>query len=102
MYILVTAANSSLAHKIKNSLNADSVLMGDYLELPEFLVKSGKMLILPDPSSSSYAHQMLALCLDKNIDKVYILRHPEKELLLASKQLFFEYGIDILAVDDSI
>ncbi|HZX57443.1 MAG TPA: hypothetical protein VFE54_01910 [Mucilaginibacter sp.] len=102
MFTLITAANTSSAYQLKNSLNSENILLGDYLELPEFLVKSGKILHLPEPQSSSYTHQMLALCLDKNIDTVYALRKPEIELLFASKQLFNEYDITILASDDKI
>ncbi len=102
MFTLITAANTSSAYQLKNSLNNENILLGDYLELPEFLVKSGKMLRLPDPQSFSYTHQVLALCLDKNIDTVYALRKAEIDLLLASKQLFDEYGITILASDDKI
>jgi hypothetical protein len=102
MFTLITAANTSGAYQLKNSLKSESVLLGDYLELPGLLVKSGKILVLPDPQSASYTHQILALCLDKDIDKVYALRQPEAELLLASKQLFYEYGITILTADDKI
>jgi len=102
MFILITAANTAAAYQLKSSLNSESILLGDYLELPGLLVESGKILVLPDPQSSSYTHQVLALCLDKNIDTVYALRKPEIELLLASKQLFHEYGITILPSDDKI
>jgi len=99
MYTLITAANSSEAYALKNSLNSSDVLLGDYFELPEIMVASGKMLRLPDPASGSYAHQVLTLCLDKNISTVYPLRQPEVELLLNSRQLFNEYGINILIHD---
>ncbi len=102
MFTLITAASTAAAYQLKNSLSSEDVLIGDYVELPELLVKAGKILMLPDPQSASYTHQMLALCLDKNIDKVYALRKSEIELLLASKQLFHEYGITILAFDDKI
>lgn len=102
MHTLVTAAASDRAYSLKNSLNTDDVVLGDYLELPELLVRSGKMLQLPAPQSASYTHQMLALCLDKNIGTIYVLRKAEAELLLNSKTLFYEYGIDILAVDDPL
>ena len=102
MYRLITAAASARAYSLKNTLNTDHILLGDYLELPELLVKSGKIIRLPEPQSASYTHQMLALCLDKNIDTIYVLRKAEVELLLNSKQLFYEYGIDILAADDPL
>ena len=102
MFTLITAANSAQAYGLKSKLDTDNVLMGDYLDLPEIMVTSGKILKLPDPQDASYTHQMLALCLDKNIDKVYALRKTEIELLLQAKTLFYEYCIGILAADDPL
>jgi hypothetical protein len=102
VYILITAANSSEAYSLKNALNADNILLGDYMELPDLLVKSGKVLRLPDPNNIAYTHQMLALCLDKQVDTIYPLRGREKHLLLDAKQLFHEYGIQIKIPGDKI
>lgn len=102
MFTLITAANSSAAYKLKGMLGEKDILMGDYLDLPEILVRSGKILQLPDPNHTSYAHQMLTLCLDKNINEVYAMRKEEAGILLNTKQLFSEYGIDILAGDDKV
>ena len=101
MYTLITAANASRAHSLKSKLGADLILLGDYEDLPEFLLNSGKMISLPAPGEPSYVHRMLTLCLDKNIDKIYPLRQNEAKLLLNSNQLFTEYGISIIA-DDKI
>lgn len=97
MYTLITAANSSEAYALKNTLTAADVLLGDYLELPEILIRSGKIIQLPDPADASYAHRMLTLCLDKNIEAIYPLRRHEIDLLLNSRQLFSEYGINIFS-----
>ncbi|HEY4197092.1 MAG TPA: hypothetical protein VGM63_16230 [Mucilaginibacter sp.] len=102
MYTLITAANSSGAYSLKNTLAADHTLLGDYLELPDLLIKSGKVLRLPDPRNAAYTHQMLALCLDKDIDTIYALRDEEMHLLQNAKQLFIEYNIIIKAADDKI
>ena len=102
MYTLITAANSSGAYSLKNTLTADHTLLGDYLELPELLIQSGKVLRLPNPQNAAYTHQMLALCLDKDIDTIYALRDEEKQLLLNAQQLFIEYNIIIKAPDDKI
>lgn len=96
MNVLITAANSAEAYQLKSKLNAWSILLGDYLDLPEIMIKSGKMLRLPDPKSVSYMHEMLTLCLDKNIDTLYVLREDEAVLLKESEQLFTEYGIAIV------
>jgi hypothetical protein len=90
--ILITSAVSARAHKIKNSLNNDEVVLGDYNELPNFM----GMLKLPNPASDTYAHEMLTLCLDNNIDSVYLLNKQEEDILLLSEQLFKEYNINII------
>jgi hypothetical protein len=102
VYILITAANSSEAYHLKNKLGKDHILLGDYLELPEILLQSGKIVKIPDPESVSYTHQMLALCLDKQVDTIYALRQQELQLLVNSQQLFYEYGIEIKSPDDKV
>lgn len=99
MYTLITAANSAEAYGLKNTLNTDHILLGDYMELPDVLIRSGKVFKLPDPQNAAYTHQMLALCLDKNVDTIYALREQEKQPLLNAKQLFNEYNIEIKAYD---
>ena len=70
--------------------------MGDYLELPAFMLSSANMLQLPNPSSIAYTHEMLALCLDRQIDTIYALRDEELTLLNQAELLFAEYGIKIM------
>lgn len=77
-------------------------MMGDYRELPEIMLRSGQMIKLPDPASSAYAHQMLALCLDTEIDTVYPLDDHEYQQLNEAALLFGEYGISILNYKDDI
>jgi hypothetical protein len=102
VYTLITAANSSEAYNLKNKLGGNLILLGDYLELPDILLQSGKILKIPDPKSVSYPHQMLALCLDKDVDTIYALRELEKQLLVNAEQLFYEYGIEIKSSDDKV
>ncbi len=96
MYILITAANSAGAYRIKSQLNADNIILGDYLALPAFMLNNANMIHLPDPASIAYAHEMLTLCLDKGINTVYALREKELTNLLEAEQLFNEYGIEIV------
>lgn len=102
MYTLITAAATAEAYRIKNALNREEVVLGDYMELPDVLVRSGKVITLPNPESAAYTHEMLALCLDKNINSVCVLREEERELLFNAKQLFREYDIQIGTADDKI
>ena len=96
MNILITAANSASAYKLKNQLSNDNVIMGDHLDLPDFMLKPGKLIRLPDPNSVSYTHEMLTLCLDLGVGAIYLFREPEIELLLKAETLFNEYNIKIL------
>jgi hypothetical protein len=94
MYTLITGATTSMAYKVRNSLAAENIILGDYAELPSTML-SKTMIQLPNPASPSYAHQMLALCLDKEIDQVYALKAEEITHLTTAAQLFSEYGIAI-------
>jgi hypothetical protein len=96
VYTLITAANSAEAQKLKNKLNSTDIILGDYLELPAFMLKLANMVTLPNPKSVSYAHEMLTLCLDKQIDTIYALREEEQTILDTAKQLFTEYGVELV------
>lgn len=102
MKVLITEANSARAHRLKNQLNIDEVVLGDYHDLPNFMLISGKMIQLPKPQSFSYTHEILALCLDNSIDIIYVLDSNEASVLSESVQLFKEYNIDIQVITDEI
>jgi len=95
MYTLVTGATTAMAYKVKNGLATENIILGDYAELPSTML-SKTMIQLPNPASASYAHEMLALCLDREIDHVYPLKMEEQSQLNLAKQLFVEYGITIM------
>lgn len=94
MSILITAANSAQAQKLKSQLSNDEVILGDYLDLPTFML-SKNLIKLPNPNSIAYTHEMLTLCLDKQIVTIYPLRDEELSLLKQAEQLFNEYGVGI-------
>jgi len=94
MNTLITAANSAKAQQLKIKLNTTNVILGDCEDLPSFMLSSN-LIKLPNPSSTSYAHEVLTLCLDRDITVLYPLRDEELTLLNQSRQLFTEYGITI-------
>jgi hypothetical protein len=102
VYTLITAAATAEAYRLRNALGAEGIILGDYLELPDVLIRSGKVIALPSPENAAYTHQMLALCLDKAINSIYALRQEEKGALLNAKPLFWEYDIQIETADDKI
>jgi hypothetical protein len=100
--VLITAASTAKAYQIKGTIEADHIILGDYEELPEVMVKAGKMIKLPNPKSASYMHEMLALCLDKGITQIYPLRNIEMQLLKEAQLLYDEYGININYTADGL
>lgn len=87
---------SAKAHSLKNQLNHIEIILGDYHDVPAFML-SGKLIKLPDPAAASYAHQMLTLCLDNRITNIYVLDSNEALQLIEARQLFAEYDIQIHA-----
>ena len=102
MNILITAANSARAHRLKSNLNTSGIILGDYQDLPAFMLKPGEMVHLPDPKSVTYTHEMLTLCLDNAINTIYVLTNEEAVPLLQAGQLFKEYGIEIQLTGNEI
>ncbi|RFZ84438.1 hypothetical protein DYU05_02120 [Mucilaginibacter terrenus] len=99
MKILITNATSAAAYKLKNKYPGDHVLLGDHQELPLFL---GNTVKLPNPTSASYQHEMLTLCLDAAVEKVFVMTTEELLLLKESELLFNEYNIEILDGSNAI
>lgn len=85
---------SAKAHGIKNQINDDDIILGDYHDMPRFML-SAKLIKLPEPASTSYAHLMLTLCLDNGITTIYVLDNSEAAQLAETQQLFAEYDIQI-------
>ncbi|WP_448699981.1 hypothetical protein ACFGVR_22745 [Mucilaginibacter sp. AW1-3] len=96
MSVLITAATSAQAYKLKAALNTtEKVLLGDYFDLPELMIKNGTMIKTPAPENPSFAHLMLTLALDNQITKIYPLRSAELALLLEAETLFAEFDIEL-------
>jgi len=92
--VLITSATLATAHKLKNRLNNDVVLLGDNADLPAFMLKN--IIKLPNPATDTYTHEMLKICLDNDIETLYPLTSDEMSVLLISEQLFKEYNINII------
>ncbi len=101
MSVLITAATSAQAYKLKAALGADeTILLGDYLDLPQPMVKNGSMIQTPSPENLSFAHLMLTLALDKQISKIYPLRRTELALLQEAQTLFAEFDIELCSPEN--
>lgn len=98
MAILITAASYSAAFKIDRMLGSPSVYFGEQLEMPP--IPGKKFIHLPEVASSSYINEMLKLCLDNQISTVLPLKRTEILALSTARQLFEEYGIDMIIPSD--
>ena len=99
MNILITAAVTAQAYQLKRILEySDTVFLGDSVDLPN-LGGDTRFVKIPVSDSSSFAHLLLTLCLDLQIEKVYPLRKNELIALAEARQLFDEYGIIVMVPD---
>ena len=86
MNILITAAATAQAYHLQRLLNTDdSIYLADYEELPQVVLKGTKFLKIPSGNSPSFAHLLLTVCLDNDIEKVCPLRSEEVIAHLQSK-----------------
>lgn len=97
MKILITGAANPQAYQVKKLFTGEHVLvLGDSMDLPEFMLKTKTMLKLPAVDSASFAHEVLTLCLDEQIDLLVPLRQAELLPLAKARILFEEYGIALV------
>jgi len=95
--ILITAASTATAYKLEKELSyADKVVLADEVDLPQVLLKDKNFIKIPRGDSSAFSHQLLSICLDLEIDKVFPLRKSEIRALAGVRQLFEEYGIILM------
>ena len=99
MSILITAANHSSAHKLARLLNSPDVIFADYTDNSQLKYSGKRFITIPAGNSSSYAHELLTICLNLKIEKIYPLYIDEMKALSEAKQLFNEYGIKVIVPD---
>lgn len=93
--VLLTGAATAAAYTAKSKAANLDLILGDYEPLPPI----ANLLMLPSPSSASYVHQLLNICLSHGIGTLYPIRRAELEALSNPVSLFAEYGI-LLAIPD--
>ncbi|MDP2413697.1 hypothetical protein [Daejeonella sp.] len=94
MAILITAASFSLAYKLEQSLNESEVYFAEHIEMPS--IPGKKFIRIPEASSPIFTSELLKICIDNQIVKIYPLKEAEIKELSKAKQLFIEYGINII------
>lgn len=98
--ILITYGTRPLAQRVGKLLQgAYEVQFGSAADIPHVLLQTGKYIQLPGADTAAFEHALLRICLDSSIDVVIPLGTKEIDFLVATKQLFAEYGIAIWVPD---
>lgn len=101
--ILITFGTRPLAMRIARKLAGSfEVLYASSEEIPELLLKSGNYVSIPKGLLPTFAHEVLKLSLDQQVDYVLPLGGFELEPLAEAKVLFDEYQIAVLVPDKDI
>ncbi|MFM6953536.1 MAG: hypothetical protein ACKOWL_00950 [Sphingobacteriaceae bacterium] len=93
--VLITGARLPKAHALKKSLSTETILLGDYCDLPTLPGTQSLFEKLPSPQSQSYIHQFLTSCLALQVNKVYVLDPLEILPLQGAIMLFSDYSIEL-------
>ncbi|MGE8428246.1 MAG: hypothetical protein ACN6O7_10230 [Sphingobacterium sp.] len=101
--ILITFGTRPLAMRIAKRLGADfEILYASSEDIPELLLASGKYAKIPKGLLPTFAHEVLKLSLDQEVDYVLPLGGFELEPLSTAKVLFEEYQISVLVPDKQL
>ncbi|MBB1645891.1 MULTISPECIES: hypothetical protein [Sphingobacterium] len=101
--ILITFGTRPLAMRIAKRLGADfEILYASSEDIPELLLASGKYAKIPKGLLPTFAHEILKLSLDQEVDYVLPLGGFELEPLSTAKVLFEEYQISVLVPDKDL
>ncbi len=96
MAVLITAASHAEAYRLERLIQPPDVVFADYHKLPGFSFSSRRFIRIPQGNANTYAHEVLTVCLDLGIDKIYPLYSDEIWPLAQAQQLFDEYGIELV------
>lgn len=58
-------------------------------------ISEAQQFVLPKVSQGDYIHELLNICLDKQIDAVFAMSFAEQELLAEATELFSEFNIQL-------
>jgi hypothetical protein len=94
MPALITAGLSQQAYRLQRILNSQDVIYADISALP--FIPGRRGLIIPSYHSMSFTHEILKICLDHRIDRVFPLVYGEITELSKARLLFSEYNISLV------
>ncbi|MDB5121659.1 MAG: hypothetical protein JWN56_2877 [Sphingobacteriales bacterium] len=97
--ILITGASDAKAYRLQQYVKGDIIIFADHQDLPQLPSSSRKFIKIPQGDAPTYAHELLSVCLDHQVSKVYPLHKTEVFALSEAAILFAEYGITLVIPD---
>jgi hypothetical protein len=93
MAILITAASFALAYKLERFLNESEVYFAEQIEMPA--IPGKKFIRIPDASSPIFTSEMLKICLDNQIVKIFRSKRQRSKNYL--KQISFLTNMELVS-----
>ncbi|MCY4778195.1 hypothetical protein ORI89_00920 [Sphingobacterium sp. UT-1RO-CII-1] len=98
--ILITYGTRPFAQRVGHLLGEKyEVVYGSSEDFPEVL-KQTNYKAIPVANTTTFAHELLKLCLDEGIDKLLPLGRSELQPLWEVRVLLAEYGVKLLVPHD--
>ncbi len=94
--VLITQGTRPFAQRVAKLLSAQRVVwFGAADEIPDVLLRMDSYLKIPRADAQAFAHEILKICLDHEIEILIPLGEHELYPMAEARQLFSEYGIAI-------
>ncbi|MGI4022499.1 MAG: hypothetical protein ACRYFA_13415 [Janthinobacterium lividum] len=94
---LVTCGQNPGVYFLEKWLSGFEFIYGDASFIAQ--ISALQQLLLPKVSQGDYIHELLNICLDKQIDAVFAMSFAEQELLAEATELFSEFSINLFLPD---
>ncbi|EDM36146.1 hypothetical protein PBAL39_19724 [Pedobacter sp. BAL39] len=102
MKILITGGKSAAAFKLIKAFSQDQVILGDYGDVPSFASAAYTMISFGERNDDITAHQLLNVCLDRQVELLIPIHYFEVAAVSRSMVLFEEFGIRVLLPEMSV
>lgn len=94
---LVTCGGNPGVYFLEKWLPGFEFVYGDASFITQ--ISETQQLVLPKVSQADYIHELLNICLDKQIESVFAMSFAEQELLSEATELFSEFNINLFLPD---
>lgn len=94
--VLITKGTRPLAQRVAKLLPAGPrILFGSSDEVPDVLLRTGNYLRIPRADAAAFVHEVLKICLDREVATLIPLGADELYPMAEARLLFDEYGIAV-------